>query len=135
MKGRTVGIWAAHAVVAALVSLLVGRAGGNVAQAAVVAALAAVAGNRRLGDAPRTLVLLGGWAAISPLTAAGSAVVWLVPAIVRRTGWAGATLAAGSLPLGVWLVMHPGPVVVSLAGVAAAIVVWGQRDRIKELGF
>lgn len=135
MNWRVVGLWAAHAASAAIVTLVVGRIGGVVAQAGVVAVVTAIAATSSFRKIPTTFALLGGWAAISPITVAGSVLIWLIPAAKRRSVWAGATLAAASLPLGVWLVMHPGSVVTGLATVAAAIVVWSQREQWKELGF
>ena len=134
MNWRVVGIWAAQAVGAGLVSLVAGRVGGVIAQALIVIVLVGVVAARPLAKIPEVLVLLAGWAAISPVTVAGSVLVWLVPALLRKSGWAGATLAAATLPLGVWLVMHPGWVVVTMAAIAAGIVVWTQRDQWKAWG-
>ena len=134
MNWRTVGVWAAHAVAAGAISFLAGRVGGVIAQALIVIVLVGVVKARPLARVPGTLVLLAGWAAISPVTVAGSVLVWLVPAALRKSVWAGATLAAATLPFGVWLVMHPGWVVLALTAMAAGIVVWTQQDQWKEWG-
>lgn len=130
-------IWAAHLVVGALAAWIAWRLAGALGAAVAVACLIAVQSmivGAKLGPVPATLVLIGGFWVLSPWAAAGAVLIWIVPGVIRGNPLAGASLAAAAFPLGLWLLAHPGPVVVVLAVVAAGLAVWMQRTWWKEFG-
>ena len=131
MNRYTALVWAAQMGIAAVVSAIAGRFGGHVGQALAIAGLAALATviePIRRRQAPPALVLVSGWATASIALGLGMVFIWLVPALWRRNARSGATLAAAASPLGVWLLLHPGPAVLALAAAGAAVAVWAQRD-------
>jgi hypothetical protein len=112
---------------------LAGAVGAAVAVACLIAVQATIVG-AKLGPVPATLVLIGGFWVLSPWAAAGAVLIWVVPGAIRGNPLAGASLAAAAFPLGLWLLAHPGPVVLVLAVVAAGLAVWMQRTWWKEFG-
>lgn len=113
------------------------RLAGPVGAAAVVLVLVAIQTlflRARLGAVPAALLLIGGFWVLSPWAAAGTVLVWIVPGAVRGNPLAGASLAAAASPVGLWLLAHPGPLVLLLAGIAAGLAVWMQRQWWKEFG-
>jgi glycerol-3-phosphate acyltransferase PlsY len=60
-------------------------------------------------------------------------VVWVVTVVVTRYVSLGSILAAGSLPLAVWLISHRSPPVFGAALVAGAFIIWRHRDNLRRL--
>ena len=137
IQWRRAGIWAAHLIASAVVAWAAMRAAGPVGAAVAVVGLIAVQTliiGSRLAGVPATLLLIGGFWVLSPWAAAGTVLVWVVPGVIRGNPLAGASLTAAAFPLGLWLLAHPGPPVLILAVIAAALAVWTQRHWWKEFG-
>lgn len=137
IQWRRAGVWAGHLMAGAVVAWIALRLAGPAGAAAAVAVIVAMQTlllRAKLGPVPATLLLIGGFWALSPWAAAGTMLVWIVPGAVRGNPLAGASLAAAALPVGLWLLAHPGPVVLGLAGLAAGLAVWMQRQWWKEFG-
>lgn len=76
---------------------------------------------------------VGAFLYLAPVPLAAAMVVFVVTVAVTRYISAGSILAAGSLPLAIWLISHP-PLPVLLAGVAAAIlIVWRHRPNLERM--
>jgi glycerol-3-phosphate acyltransferase PlsY len=75
----------------------------------------------------------GAFLAISPVTAAAAAVLYLGGMLVTRHSSVGSLLAVTSSPLGIWLIEHPGKLAVALAIVAAMLVVVRHKENIRRI--
>lgn len=131
-------VWVAALVIPGLLVWLVTRLHVTLLSYGAVIAIAGVAAlllrNATLPTFPATLALIGAIAPVSPPAALGAAVIWTVTAVVRRKLLAGSALAAAALPLGVWLLEHPGPLPVLAVAVASALAFWAQLENVKQSG-
>jgi glycerol-3-phosphate acyltransferase PlsY len=76
---------------------------------------------------------VGAFLCLTPLAMAAALVVFLVTAAATRYISLGSVLAAGSLPLAVWLVSHaPAPAEVA-ALVAGGFIIWRHKSNIERL--
>ena len=75
----------------------------------------------------------GAFLYLTPLALAAVAVVFVVTVAVTRYISVGSVLAAGSLPLAVWLVSHaPAPAVIA-ALVASVFVIWRHKSNLARV--
>jgi glycerol-3-phosphate acyltransferase PlsY len=75
----------------------------------------------------------GAFLYLTPVPLLAVAVVFFL--IVGRTRYisAGSVIAAGTFPLGVWLILHPPAVVVLVATLAAALIIYRHRGNLDRL--
>ncbi len=102
------------------------------------AALAAMAGHAfpvflgfKGGKAVASCV--GAFLYLAPLPLAAVLVVFVVVVAVTRYISLGSMLAAGSLPVAVWLIAHPAWPITAAAVAAGAFVIWRHRANIDRL--
>ncbi len=76
---------------------------------------------------------IGAFGYLTPLPLAGALVVWVVTVGVTRYVSLGSVLAAGSLPLGVWLISHRSLPVLGAAGLAAIFIIWRHKANLRRL--
>ena len=103
-----------------------------------LAALAAMAGhsypvflNFRGGKAVATF--LGAYAMLAPIPLLAILVVFVATVAATRFISLGSILAAGTFPLAVWLIDHPGAPLVVSALVSGAFIVYRHRENIRRL--
>jgi len=103
-----------------------------------LAALAVMAGHAhpvflafRGGKAVASCV--GAFLCLAPLPLAAILVVWVVTVAATRYVSLGSILAAGLLPLSVWLISHPPVSVIASAGVAGVFIIWRHRANLARL--
>jgi glycerol-3-phosphate acyltransferase PlsY len=75
----------------------------------------------------------GGFLAVSPAGIAAAAVLYLGGLAVTRHSSVGSLLAVSTFPLGIWLIAHPGPVVLLIATAASALVVWRHQENVRRI--
>ncbi len=103
-----------------------------------LAALAVMAGHAfpvflRFRGGKAVASFVGAFLCLTPLPLAAVLVVFVGVVAYTRFISMGSIVAAGSLPLAVWLILHP-PLPVFLASlVAAAFIVWRHRDNLERL--
>jgi glycerol-3-phosphate acyltransferase PlsY len=76
---------------------------------------------------------VGAFLYLTPLPLAAVLVVFVVTVAVTRYISLGSIVAAGSLPLGVWLISHPPAPVTAAALAAGAFVIWRHKSNIERL--
>jgi len=76
---------------------------------------------------------VGAFLCLTPLPLAAVLVVFVVTVAVTRYISLGSILAAGSLPLAVWLISHPPPPIVLAALAAGAFIIWRHKSNIRRL--
>jgi glycerol-3-phosphate acyltransferase PlsY len=76
---------------------------------------------------------VGAFLYLAPVPLAAAMVVFVVTVAATRYISAGSILAAGTLPLAIWLISHS-PLPVLLAGVGAAIlIIWRHRPNLERI--
>jgi glycerol-3-phosphate acyltransferase PlsY len=75
----------------------------------------------------------GGFLAVSPAGILAAAIVYLTGVLVTRHSSVGSLMAATTFPLGLWLIAHPGPLVIGPAVAAAVLVVLRHRENLQRL--
>jgi glycerol-3-phosphate acyltransferase PlsY len=103
-----------------------------------LAALAVMAGHAfpvflRFRGGKAVASCVGAFLCLSPLPLAVSLVVFVVTVAVTRYISLGSVLAAGSLPLAVWLISHPPLPVLAAALVAGAFIIWRHKSNLQRL--
>jgi len=103
-----------------------------------LAALAVMAGHSypvflgfQGGKAVATFI--GAFLWLTPLPLAAALVVFLVAAVVTRHVSAGSILAAGTFPLGVWIILHPPALVLLSSVIAAGFIVYRHKSNLERL--
>jgi len=103
-----------------------------------LAALAAMVGHvfpvfLRFQGGKAVATFFGCFAFLAPLPTAAAAVLWLISTVITRHTSVGSMLAAGTFPLAIWLISHPGfePLTASLA--AAALVLWRHQENFRRI--
>jgi acyl phosphate:glycerol-3-phosphate acyltransferase len=76
---------------------------------------------------------VGAFWCLTPLPLAGALVVFVVTVAVTRYVSLGSVLAAGSLPLAVWLISHRSAPVLGAALLAGAFVIWRHKTNLQRL--
>ncbi len=76
---------------------------------------------------------VGAFLYLAPLPLAAVLVVFVVVVAATRYISLGSILAAGSLPVAVWLITHPAWPITAAAVVAGAFVIWRHRANIERL--
>lgn len=102
------------------------------------AALAVMAGHSwppflRFKGGKAVASFVGAFGYIAPLPMAATVVVFLITAAVTRYISLGSILAAGTFPLGAWLIEHPPGVVILSALAAALLLIWRHRSNIARI--
>lgn len=76
---------------------------------------------------------VGAFLRLTPLPLAAVVVVFVTTVALTRYISLGSILAAGSLPLAVWLISHPPAPVVVAAALAGAFIIWRHKSNIQRL--
>lgn len=76
---------------------------------------------------------VGAFLYLAPLPLAAVLVVWLVTVAASRYVSLGSVLAAGLLPLAVWLISHPPAPVTVAAAAAGAFIIWRHKSNLERL--
>jgi glycerol-3-phosphate acyltransferase PlsY len=103
-----------------------------------LAALAVMAGHAfpvflRFRGGKAVASCVGAFLCLSPLPLAVSLVIFVVTVAVTRYISLGSVLAAGCLPLAVWLISHPPLPVLAAALVAGAFIIWRHKSNLQRL--
>ncbi len=103
-----------------------------------LAALAVMAGHAfpvflRFKGGKAVASCIGAFLCLSPLPLAVTLVVFVVVVVVTRYISLGSVLAAGSLPLAVWLISHPPAPVLAASLVAGAFIIWRHKSNLQRL--
>lgn len=75
----------------------------------------------------------GAWFYLAPLPTLAVLLLFAVAVAYSRHVSLGSVSAALTLPLGVWMIDHPGPATVTAAVVSGALVVWRHRDNLQRI--
>jgi glycerol-3-phosphate acyltransferase PlsY len=75
----------------------------------------------------------GAFLYLTPLPAAAAMVVFAITVAVTRQVSAGSVLAAGTSPIGVWMIQHPPAVVVLASAIASCFVVYRHKSNLERL--
>jgi acyl phosphate:glycerol-3-phosphate acyltransferase len=76
---------------------------------------------------------VGAFLCLAPAALAATLVVFVVTVAVSRYVSLGSVLAAGLLPLAVWLISHPPLPVVAAALVAGAFIIWRHKLNLERI--
>jgi len=102
------------------------------------AALAVMAGHSyplflRFRGGKAVAAFVGAWLCLTPLPLAAALVVFVVMVAWSRHISLGSIVASGTFPLAVWLIAHPGPIVVAAAVLSGALIIHRHRENIVRL--
>lgn len=102
------------------------------------AALAVMAGHAfpvflRFRGGKAVASCVGAFLYLAPLATAAVVVVWIGIVAVTRYVSLGSVVAAGSLPLAVWLILHPDAALTAAAAVAGAFIIWRHKSNLQRL--
>ena len=75
----------------------------------------------------------GGFLAVSPAAIGAAALVYLGGVLATRHSSVGSLLAVTTFPLGVWMIVHPGPLVVAAAVASAILVVVRHKENLRRI--
>ncbi len=103
-----------------------------------LAALAVMAGHAypvflKFHGGKAVATFLGAYALLAPLPLFAILLVFVTTVAATRFISLGSILAAGTFPLAVWLIDHPGPPLVVSALVSGAFIVYRHRENIRRL--
>jgi acyl phosphate:glycerol-3-phosphate acyltransferase len=105
---------------------------------ASLAALAVMAGHSypvflgfKGGKAVATFI--GAFLLLTPVPLAAALLVFLVVVAATRHISAGSVIAAGTFPLGVWMILHPPAVVLLASVIAGAFIVYRHKSNLDRL--
>jgi glycerol-3-phosphate acyltransferase PlsY len=76
---------------------------------------------------------IGAFLRLSPLPLAVALVIFVVTVAVTRYISLGSVLAAGSLPLAVWLISHPASPILAASLLAGAFIIWRHKSNLQRL--
>jgi glycerol-3-phosphate acyltransferase PlsY len=76
---------------------------------------------------------IGAFLYLTPLPLAAMLVVFVITVVVTQAISAGSILAAGTFPLGVWLILHPPAPVLIASLVAGAFIVYRHKSNMERL--
>jgi glycerol-3-phosphate acyltransferase PlsY len=76
---------------------------------------------------------VGAFLCLAPAALAATLVVFVVTVAVSKYVSLGSVLAAGLLPLAVWLISHPPLPVVAAALVAGGIIIWRHKQNLERI--
>jgi glycerol-3-phosphate acyltransferase PlsY len=76
---------------------------------------------------------IGAFLFLTPLPMLGAVAVFLITTAFTRFISAGSILAAGTFPLGVWLILHPPIAVLAASLLAAIFIVWRHQSNYHRL--
>jgi glycerol-3-phosphate acyltransferase PlsY len=76
---------------------------------------------------------VGAFLYLAPAPLAATLVVFVVTVAVSRYVSLGSVLAAGLLPLAVWLISHPPLPIVAAAFVAGALIIWRHKPNLERI--
>ena len=103
-----------------------------------VAALAVMAGHAfpvflKFQGGKAVASFIGAFLYLTPLPLAAVLVLFVVTVAATKAISAGSILAAGTFPLGVWLILHPPAPVLIAALIAGAFIVYRHKSNIERL--
>ncbi len=75
---------------------------------------------------------IGAFLYLTPLALAAALIVFILTVAATRHISAGSVLAAGTFPLGVWLILHPPAPVMLASLIAGAFIVYRHRSNIER---
>jgi len=75
----------------------------------------------------------GGFLAVSPTATGAAALVYLGGLLATRHSSVGSLLAVITFPLGLWLIVHPGPLVIGAALASAILVVIRHKENLQRI--
>lgn len=76
---------------------------------------------------------IGAFGYLTPLPLFASLIVFMIVVAMTRHISAGSIMAAGTFPLGVWLILHPPGIVTLVALVSAALIIYRHLDNIDRI--
>jgi glycerol-3-phosphate acyltransferase PlsY len=102
------------------------------------AALAVMAGHAfpvflKFKGGKTVATFIGAFGCLTPAPLLAAALVFIVTVAVTRYISLGSILAAGSFPLGVWLILHPSATVILAALLSAGFIVYRHRGNIDRI--
>lgn len=77
--------------------------------------------------------LFGCFAWLTPLPTAAAALIWITGTVLSRHSSVGSLLSAVTLPLGIWLILHPPMEMIATSILAAGLIVWRHSGNIGRL--
>jgi glycerol-3-phosphate acyltransferase PlsY len=103
-----------------------------------LAALAVMAGHAfpvflRFRGGKAVASCVGAFLYLAPLATGAVVVVWAVIVAVTRYVSLGSVVAAGTLPLAVWLILHPDMALTAAAAVAGVFIIWRHKSNLQRL--
>jgi glycerol-3-phosphate acyltransferase PlsY len=117
---------------------LMERASGGAPEWMCAAVLAVLLGHifsifLRFRGGKAVATFFGAWFCLAPLPAAAALLVVAIVAGYSRFLSLGAVVGAGAFPFGLWLIDHPGPVMVLTALAAAILVVFRHLENMRRI--
>ncbi|HTT62095.1 MAG TPA: glycerol-3-phosphate 1-O-acyltransferase PlsY [Bryobacteraceae bacterium] len=117
---------------------LEGRLAGGNAQWMSAAALAVMIGHSypvflRFRGGKAVASFVGAWLCLTPVPLAAVLVVFVGMVAWTRHISLGSIVGAGTFPLAVWLIAHPGNIVVVSAILSGALIIYRHRENIARL--
>ncbi|HEX5432137.1 MAG TPA: glycerol-3-phosphate 1-O-acyltransferase PlsY [Bryobacteraceae bacterium] len=102
------------------------------------AALAVMAGHSfpvflRFKGGKAVACFIGAFAYLTPLPLLAALIVFVLVVAATHYISAGSILAAAEFPLGVWMIMHPEPVVLLASLIAAAFIVYRHKTNLARI--
>jgi glycerol-3-phosphate acyltransferase PlsY len=76
---------------------------------------------------------IGAFLYLTPLPLAAVLVLFVITVIVTKAISAGSIVAAGTFPLGVWLILHPPAAVLTASLIAGAFIVYRHKANMERL--
>ena len=76
---------------------------------------------------------IGAFLYLTPLPLAAVLVLFVITVAATRAISAGSIMAAGTFPLGVWLILHPPAPILIAAIIAGAFIVYRHKSNIERL--
>jgi glycerol-3-phosphate acyltransferase PlsY len=76
---------------------------------------------------------IGAFLYLTPLPLAAVLVLFVITVVITRAISAGSILAAGTFPLGVWLILHPPAPVLIASFIAGAFIVYRHKANMERL--
>lgn len=117
---------------------LAARLTQNAPEWTAAAALAVMAGHAfpvflRFRGGKAVASCVGAFLYLAPLATAAVIVVWVVIVAITRYVSLGSVVAAGSLPLAVWLILHPEAALTGASAAAGAFIIWRHKSNLQRL--
>jgi glycerol-3-phosphate acyltransferase PlsY len=76
---------------------------------------------------------IGAFLCLTPLPLAAVLILFVITVVITKAISAGSILAAGTFPLGVWLILHPPAPVLMASLIAGAFIVYRHKSNMERL--